>query len=78
MVSARGKLKLSRPLRARLELSCPKASIQLEGVGGSSFEVSTHQLQCSLLAGNPQQGQLQSGTGPLSIDVSPLSVCVVN
>ena len=75
VMGARGKVrqKRSRPLRAQLVVSCPKAAIALEtGTPGAPrlFEVALHQLDCTLLAGSQNSRQLQSGAGPIAIDVS--------
>ena len=77
ILGARGQVrqKRSRPMRARLMFSCPKVSIVLESINAEPatlFEVAMQQLECSVLAGSQKSRQLQSGTGPLQIDVRPL------
>ena len=75
VMGARGKVrqKRSRPLRAQLVFSCPKTAVALETGTPEAprlFEVALHQLDCTLLAGSQNSRQLQSGAGPISIDVS--------
>lgn len=74
VIGARGKVrqKRSRPLRAQLTFSCPKASLMLETSSEAKltlFEVATHELNCTVLAGSHNSRQLQSGNGPISVDV---------
>ena len=74
IMGAKGKIrqKRSRPVRAHLSVRCPKLSVQLE-IGSDAhatcFEVATQALNMELLAGGQQHEQLQSGAGPLSIEV---------
>lgn len=74
IMGAKGKVrqKRSRPLRAQLFVRCPKISVQLEtGTDAQStcFEVAMHRLDMQLLAGSQQHEQLQSGAGPMVLEV---------
>ncbi|KAK9809768.1 hypothetical protein WJX73_004442 [Symbiochloris irregularis] len=71
--------KRTRPLRAQLQLQCPKVAVVFEhsgvlhgappGVPGPQLVVSARQLHCTVLAGS-HESQLQSGAGPLSLEAS--------
>lgn len=74
IMGAKGKVrqKRSRPLRAQLAVRCPKISVQLDTgneAQTSCFEVAMHKLNLQLLAGSQQHEQLQSGAGPMSVEV---------
>ena len=78
IMGARGKVrqKRSRPLRAQLSVRCPKISVQLDTGNDSQsscFEVAMHKLDMQLLAGSQHHEQLQSGAGPMSIEVISIS-----
>lgn len=70
--------KRTRPLRAQLQLQCPKVAITFEnskllpglpdGASATQLVVAARQLHCTVLAGS-QESQLQSGAGPLSLEV---------
>ncbi len=77
---------MRRPMRAQLALRCPKLSVMLRAPPGAGpfraatpvFEASLQQV-CGVLAAGSQAGeQLQSGAGPLTIEVSQTcpSCCV--
>lgn len=75
VMGARGKVrqKRSRPMRARLTVRCPKTAIRLETGTHSNpmcFQAAMHKLDLQLVAGSQQLQQLQSGAGPISIEVS--------
>ena len=79
--------KRSRPLRAQLQLHCPKVAVVFENSGmpggGSSWGtaalgprlmVAAKELRCTVLAGSHESEQLQSGAGPLTVQVVLLAV----
>ena len=79
IMGAKGRVrqKRSRPLRAKLTVRCPKFAIRLETGTESSpmcFEAAMHKLDLQLLAGSQQHQQLQSGAGPISIEVKLLQL----
>lgn len=62
-----------RPMRAQLALRCPKLSVMLRAPAGALqlpvFEASLQHVAASLSAGSRLGQQLQSGAGPLSMEV---------
>jgi hypothetical protein len=63
-------------MRAQLALRCPKLSVMLRAPPGGPhaaaapvFEASLQQVGASLTAGSQSGEQLQSGAGPLTIEV---------
>ena len=75
--------KRSRPLRAQLQLHCPKLALALEkyvpsttstsangaSSAGAELMVAAKELRCTVLAGSQESEQLQSGAGPLTVQV---------
>ena len=77
----------SRPLRAQLHFHCPKFTLALEnrkaaspnraGGVGPQLMVAAKELHCTVLAGSQESDQLQSGVGPLSVQVA-VSTCMLD
>lgn len=68
-----------RPRRAQLTLRCPKLSVMLQAPVNSAapavpvFEASLQQVCLALAAGTQAGEQLQSGAGPLTLEVTASS-----